>query len=251
MYRRGFRFGDTIFLIDSEMEMIDSDILKPFEENCGKGDYQVQIRWAKEDEETPDSLGFVKYKQEGNYIYLALNYKKLPEPTVGQIFIMIPVRKLLFEYKEMVLHSSYVLYKGHAILFCGPSQIGKSTQADLWEQYRGAEVINGDRTLLFFRDSKVYAGGYFACGTSGICKNATAPVSAIVLLEQGKENTISSVNTMTAFRELLVQCAYDVNDREEIEAATSLVAKLIENTKILRLICKKDESAVEELEKYL
>ena len=56
---------------------------------------------------------------------------------------------ILAGYGQLVLHSSYVLTQsGAAVLFSGPSGIGKSTQAALWQQYAGADVINGDRTLL-------------------------------------------------------------------------------------------------------
>ncbi|WP_370839368.1 hypothetical protein [Intestinibacter bartlettii] len=35
--------------------------------------------------------------------------------------------------------------KDKGILFSAPSGTGKSTQADLWEKYENAEIINGDR----------------------------------------------------------------------------------------------------------
>ena len=39
------------------------------------------------------------------------------------------VEHLLMESSEIILHSSYVSYKNHAILFTAPSGTGKSTQA--------------------------------------------------------------------------------------------------------------------------
>lgn len=76
---------------------------------------------------------------------------------------------ILAGYGQLVLHSSYVLPpNGKAVLFSGPSGIGKSTQAALWQRYAGADVINGDRTLI--RTDDLTANGVFYSGTSGICK---------------------------------------------------------------------------------
>ena len=49
----------------------------------------------------------------------------------------------------LVLHSAYIVTSaGEAILFSGPSGVGKSTQAALWERCAGARVVNGDRALV-------------------------------------------------------------------------------------------------------
>lgn len=251
MKRKYFRFGDTVFCLESKIPLMESEKLNCFNVKTMDSDYEVKIRWAGDDEETPDSWGYTFYQRDGNSIFLAVNAKKLSTLTEWRIFIMLPVTGLLLEQGAVLLHASYVLHKGRAILFCGPSQIGKSTQAGLWEKCRGARVINGDRTLLFTRDGHFMAGGHFNCGTSGICENETAPVAAIVLLGQGNENKVHPVRGGEAFCKLLSQSTYDVHDREEIEMATALIAELVSRTKVLSLICCKEESAVEELEKYL
>lgn len=49
----------------------------------------------------------------------------------------------------LVLHSAYIVTRGgEGILFSGPSGIGKSTQAALWERFAGARTVNGDRALV-------------------------------------------------------------------------------------------------------
>ena len=58
------------------------------------------------------------------------------------------------------------------ILFSGPSGIGKSTQAALWQRYAGAEIVNGDRALV--RPDTGTVSGVFYAGTSGISRNVTA-----------------------------------------------------------------------------
>ena len=42
------------------------------------------------------------------------------------------------------VHSSLIDYRGKGVLFLGPSGIGKTTQAELWNQYRETRIINGD-----------------------------------------------------------------------------------------------------------
>ena len=53
---------------------------------------------------------------------------------------------ILADAGMLVLHSSYIVTRQEqGILFSGPSGIGKSTQAALWQRYAGAEIVNGDR----------------------------------------------------------------------------------------------------------
>ena len=45
------------------------------------------------------------------------------------------------------LHASLVEKDGFGVIFLGPSGMGKSTQAKLWEKYLDADFIIGDRPL--------------------------------------------------------------------------------------------------------
>ena len=90
---------------------------------------------------------------------------------------------ILADAGMLVLHSAYIVTRqGQGILFSGPSGIGKSTQAALWQRYAGAEIINGDRALV--RPDTGTVSGVFYAGTSGISRNVTAPLQAVILLEQ-------------------------------------------------------------------
>ena len=48
----------------------------------------------------------------------------------------------------ILLHSSLIDWKGRGLMFLGPSGIGKTTQAELWNQYRDALIINGDAVFV-------------------------------------------------------------------------------------------------------
>lgn len=151
-----------------------------------------------------------------------------------------------------VLHASYILVRGRAILFSGPSGVGKSTQANLWAQYRSAEVINGDRVLLRRGpDGSMWAHGICYSGTSGICRNQSAPLAAIVLLAQSKETVIQRLSGLAAFKLLLPQMAYRTWDPGDVARATQFLSELLTEKPALYLACRPDESAVKSLEKYL
>ena len=90
--------------------------------------------------------------------------------TAG-IFNRIGMETLLLQHQGLLLHASLINYKGKAIAFAGPSGIGKSTQADIWHTFLGADIINGDRAALRKERDHWYAYGCPYAGTSGIYKN--------------------------------------------------------------------------------
>lgn len=157
---------------------------------------------------------------------------------------------ILADYGQLVLHSSYVLpQNGAAVLFSGPSGIGKSTQAALWQQYADADVINGDRTLI--RLSDLTANGVFYSGTSGICKNVSAPIRAIVLLEQAESNALRRAGAKEAFVAVLSQCSYYQWDADSAIRMMDLVNELVQRADVYRLSCRADEGAVRLLQNEL
>ncbi|MBR4308626.1 MAG: hypothetical protein IKT58_03425 [Oscillospiraceae bacterium] len=150
-----------------------------------------------------------------------------------------------------VLHAAYVEYKGKAILFAAPSQVGKSTQARLWQQFAGAEIINGDRAMVFPVGKQWHAGGYISCGSSAICRNVTRPLAAIVLLEQGKENRLRLATEKERIHSLFAGLETFHWDPADIDLALSLAEKLGKQIPVLHYSCRPDEDAVRTLQEYL
>lgn len=150
-----------------------------------------------------------------------------------------------------VLHSSYVDIGGEAVLFTGPSNIGKSTQAGLWTEYAGAEVVNGDRTLLRKRKGKWYAFGYPSCGTSGICINRSMPLRAIVVLSQSNENSVQRLSPGEQIRALVSATELYPWSGEEIEMAMKIAVNIAQSVPVLKLSCRPDRGAVEVLKDHL
>ena len=170
--------------------------------------------------------------------------------TTG-IFNRIGMETLLLQHHGLLLHASLIKYKGKALAFAGPSGVGKSTQADIWHNYLGADIINGDRAALRKAGGVWYAHGCPYAGTSGIYRNDSAPLAAIVLLGQAEENHLRRLTEAEAFRRIYQELSVHHWQRHFVAKATDLCLQLLEKTPIYLLECRPDESAAELVKKGL
>ena len=219
MYRKTYQLGNFIFEIESEKEFSAPENLAIFETEAMEPDFTILL--------------------EGD---------DKPEPVV--LMEKYGLRAAMLKKKAIVLHSSFIDVAGAGIVFTAKSGVGKSTQADLWEKERDAFIVNGDRALLSVSENGITVGGMIYNGTSQICHNWTVPLKAIVLLGRG-ENRVLPVRPVDAFKEILCQCAFNVNEREQVEEATEIVAKLVTDIPVVRLLARPDKGAVEALEEVL
>ena len=158
---------------------------------------------------------------------------------------------LIAQNGGIVFHCSYIQVGDKAILFTAPSETGKSTQADLWHKYRGAEIINGDRAAIRLVDGQLFARGIPFSGSSTYCKNKTLPLAAIVYLGQAPVTTISRMKGYQAFARVWEGVSINTWDKDDMEKATVLVKHIVENIPVFHLPCTPDESAVIALEKAM
>ncbi len=160
------------------------------------------------------------------------------------VFEAIDLPSMLLEKGIGILHCSFVEYEGNAILFVGDKQAGKSTQAALWEKYRNADVINGDRAGIRYEKGTFYAEGIPFCGTSKICKNQKFPIKALVCLSKGPRNELRRLSSVEGIMGLIGKFTYTVTD-EYVEKVVSITEKIAEQLPVYDYSCLKDESAVD------
>lgn len=161
------------------------------------------------------------------------------------------LHKLFLRENSPVLHASYIDIGGQALLFTAPSETGKSTQAQLWCDYAGAELINGDRVLLGEKDGVWHAYGYPNCGSSQVCVNRTLPIRAIAVLRQGSENRVERLSPAEQIRSLASGMAVYSWDAGEISQALTIASRICGGVPVIRLVCRPDEDAVNVLKSYL
>ena len=152
---------------------------------------------------------------------------------------------MLTALEAFSLHSSLVRRReGDAVLFTAPSGTGKSTQADLWQKYAGSDTLNGDRSILRRVDGVWTAFGSPFAGTSGIYRNESAPVRALVVLRQAPENTIRRLSLAEAFRAIYSESVLPRWNHDAHQHVIELVTAIVSELPVYLLACTPDERPV-------
>jgi MoaA/NifB/PqqE/SkfB family radical SAM enzyme len=147
-------------------------------------------------------------------------------------------------YGCIMMHGSVVKQKDEAIIFTGPSGIGKSTQAKLWEKYKNSRIINGDRVVIRLEDDEIVAYGSPWAGSSDIYINEGAPVRAIIMLQQAKHNKIEKIVQNQLHRILLPRMAMVNWDGESLTKCVDIVDKIARRIPVYQLKCYPGKEAV-------
>lgn len=171
-----------------------------------------------------------------------------------QLFEWIGIDNIFAGLKTAILHAALIDASGAGILFMGPSGIGKSTRADLWQRYAGAEIINGDRAFVN-RDSngawKAYGSPY--AGSSGYYVNKSVPIRAVMTVKRGgaEEVRIQRITGAKAFREVYRNVTVHQWNTYAVNAVSSAIMDMISIIPVYEMICPPDIRAVENVRKEL
>ena len=149
------------------------------------------------------------------------------------------------------LHSALVRYQNRAILFSAPSGTGKSTQAELWKRYRGADPINGDRSIIRKHDGRWTAYGSPHAGTSGLFRNESVPIRIIVILRQSDKNNLRVLGQAEAFRYLYSETVVPRWNDEIHSHIMDIITQITAEIPVVMLSCRLEESAVDLLDQFL
>lgn len=178
-------------------------------------------------------------------IYVNRNYEK--QLHIDTIFIsLLALERHLARKNAFILHCAYMEFNDKAILFSGPSGIGKSTHSNLWCKYfpQKATMINGDKCLLTQENNKLFANGWPICGSSEICKNEKKEVAAIILLKQAPINQLITEKPISYFKKLLAQTTINYWNHTYLNYAMSFLGTILQQTGCITYACNISEEAV-------
>lgn len=164
---------------------------------------------------------------------------------------LMDIEATLLDFEALILHASLINYVGQGIIFSAPSGIGKSTQAELWRQNENADILNGDRAALRKMNGIWQAFGLPYAGTSGIYKNESVPLKAIVALRQAQENRIKQIHGAEAFRYIYPETLIHRWDPGFEKKATDLLLTVFSDIPVFLLECRPEQEAVKLLKDRL
>ena len=142
------------------------------------------------------------------------------------------------------LHSSLIDYQGKGLMFLGPSGIGKTTQAELWNQYRDALIINGDVVFVQETPDAFLGWGTPWHGSSPYCENTSVPVKALIVLKQAQENSIRELTGFEKVTAVSNNVFYPRWLEGGMELCLETLNHLLSALPVYELSCRPDEEAV-------
>ena len=209
-----------------------------------------RVRTSYYDFKKKKYVEYAVFEKNGRDDY-TLYYDLDGEITLKGVFDGINYPSVLLDKDIALMHASFSIINGQAVLFTGVSGAGKTTQSLLWQKYRNADMINGDRTALKISDGQVTAYGIPFCGSSKTAKNASAPLNAVVFPVKSQVNKAVFMDKADIVRSLIGNFTYLAESAEESRRMWSFSDDLYDKTKFIKLYCTPDENAVKALENIL
>lgn len=267
--------------IFSERELPISKRMQVFERKHGKADIKIRITWEWEKARHPKSpavgddliqeyyreedwcfceakggkapITCTCYKEDLSQMVCAVNESPFLQPpdTFDKIIRLLPMREIFQYFHTIFLHASQVVLDGTGIVFSASAGIGKSTQARLWGNYKGAETVCSDRTLLQKKGDEWRTYGYPMDGSEPIGNPDVHKLGCIVLLHQSKENSVKRLKAVQAVALLIEQTIIDCWDEKAVMKEMELLLELIEQVPVYQLQCTPDKRAVDALMEVL
>ncbi|OUP66401.1 hypothetical protein B5F13_04240 [Drancourtella sp. An177] len=188
----------------------------------------------------------VEKRWEVAYILYPIFEERCKETFSIQIFYAHAVQRHMIQ-----LHSSLVDFQGHGILFLGPSGIGKTTQAELWNKYRDALIINGDIVFVQETEENFLGWGTPWHGSSPYCENTNVPVHAMIVLKQDTENSIRELIGFEKVTAVSNSVFYPQWVENGMELCLETLDHLLSRIPVYELRCRPDEDAVALTEKTI
>ena len=161
------------------------------------------------------------------------------------ICILRHITEEITDFDGMFLHAAVVEKDGCGYILTGRSGAGKSTLAAGWLKHFGdsAEIINGDKPILRFNDSGIYAYGSPWCGAEGFSVNASVRLEAACFVEKALKNKIMPMERQEVFKRLLNQTVIPKKPERKIKHF-ELLDRLIKEIPFYTLECDISDEAV-------
>ena len=168
--------------------------------------------------------------------------RQCPNPYSIDTVLRITHSLVLAEEGGFLVHAASAIRNRAAYLFAGVSGAGKTTMARLAP--RDAVVLTDE--ISYVRKTR---SGYRAYGTPFAGEllrpgaNASAPIKALYLLEQGPNNRIESITRIEAARALMRHVLFFAREEEMVARVFDSVLEFVSRVEVSRLVFTPDARA--------
>lgn len=143
---------------------------------------------------------------------------------------MLPTDQIMFApalaYREgCIIHSGGLIMDGKGLVFAGHSDAGKSTTMTILQDR--AKILCDDRNIVRKQDGRFMLYGTWSHGDVDVVSSDSAPLSAIMFLEQAKENRLIPVENGFEIVKKLLPCVVRSLETNELWDRTLKVLKAI------------------------
>ena len=153
----------------------------------------------------------------------------------------------LMDFDRLVIHGAALRWQDRAWLICGPSGVGKSTQAGWLRRLRPGEfgVISGDRPILSFHDNEIIVHPSPWNGKENWHDAVAAPLAGIVLLRRGEENRLEALDPREAAVPVYAQVIQTAARADRLRRSAELVTALVQAVTVWRLTTHQPPASTE------
>lgn len=168
------------------------------------------------------------------------------DPFLERAAIQRAFAEFLFDFGILLFHGSAIAVDNEGYLFTAHSGTGKSTHTRLWKQVFGerAVIVNDDKPFLELTKTGILLHGSPWSGKHGLDANVCVPLTALCILERGKENRIQAAAAQ-AVMPMLQKQAYRPLDVEKEARFYQLTDRLAGLVPLWKLVCTKDPEAAQ------
>jgi len=144
------------------------------------------------------------------------------------------------------MHSSVTVKDGQGYMFLGKSGTGKSTHSSLWlKNIPGTYLLNDDNPIIRLVDGVAMVFGSPWSGKTPCYKQDSAPIGAIVSLEQYPENIIERLSPLGAYAAIYSSCSGFRAEKEIADGLHATMEKIVAAVPFYHLKCLPDAAAAE------
>lgn len=153
------------------------------------------------------------------------------------------ITNALVKHQIMLIHSCVICKDDECYAFLAKSGVGKSTHIKQWLlQYKDSYVLNGDKPMYKFIDTKLYVYGTPWKGKEGYGVNDSKPLKAFCFIERGLENSIRRANESEIITRLFNQILLPTSS-SDVNIFMTMLNKIIKGIPFYILHCNISKDA--------